>query len=47
MKTESIVIRVDKQMKIELEKIAQDNRRQLSDYLRLLMEDDIKNKKKK
>lgn len=45
MKKEQIVIRVDKQMKAELTKIAEKDRRKLSDYLRILIEDDVtKNK---
>lgn len=46
MKTESIIIRVDKTMKAEIVKLAQENRRELSDYVRLVMEDTIKNKSK-
>lgn len=44
MKTESIIVRVDKDMKDKLVKLAQDNRRELSDFLRLVMEDLIKKK---
>lgn len=44
MKTESIIVRVDKDMKAKLLKLAQDNRRELSDFLRLVMEDLIKKK---
>ncbi len=44
MKTESIIVRVDKDMKAKLMKLAQDNRRELSDFLRLVMEDLIKKK---
>jgi predicted transcriptional regulator len=44
MKTESIIVRVDKDMKAKLLKLAQENRRELSDFLRLVMEDLIKKK---
>jgi hypothetical protein len=47
MKTEAIIIRVDKKMKVDLEKIANDDRRKLSDFLRIMIEDKINEKKKK
>jgi hypothetical protein len=45
-KTESIIVRVDKKMKFEISKLAEESRRELSDYLRLVIEDTIKNKPK-
>ena len=46
MKTEAIIVRVDKKMKSEISKLATENRRELSDYLRLVIEEAIKNKTK-
>jgi hypothetical protein len=46
MKTESIIVRVDKKMKFAISELASENRRELSDYLRLVIEDAIKNKTK-
>lgn len=46
MKDETIIIRVDKDMKAKLQKLAEDSRRELSDYLRLILEDIIKKKAK-
>lgn len=45
-KTEALIVRVDKKMKYEISRLADDNRRELSDYLRLLFEDAIKERKK-
>jgi predicted transcriptional regulator len=44
MKTESIIIRVDKDMKAKLKKLAEENRRELSDFMRIVIEDLIKKK---
>jgi predicted transcriptional regulator len=44
MKTESIIIRVDKDMKNKLIKLAEENRRELSDFMRIVIEDLIKKK---
>jgi len=44
MKTESIIIRVDKDMKSKLIKLAEENRRELSDFMRIVIEDLIKKK---
>jgi hypothetical protein len=44
MKTESIIIRVDKDMKAKLIKLAEENRRELSDFMRIVIEDLIKKK---
>jgi len=44
MKTESIIVRVDKDMKAKLVKLAHENRRELSDYLRIVFEDLTKKK---
>jgi predicted transcriptional regulator len=44
MKTESIIIRVDKDMKAKLKKLAEDSRRELSDFMRIVIEDLIKKK---
>jgi predicted DNA-binding protein len=41
MKNEIIIIRVDKTMKEEIEKLAKASRRTTSDYLRILIEDKI------
>ena len=46
-KTETIIIRVTPQMKKDVEKLAKESRRELSDYLRLLFEDIIKERGKK
>lgn len=46
MKDETIIIRVDTEMKAKLQKLAEDSRRELSDYLRLILEDVIKKKTK-
>lgn len=46
MKTETIIIRVDKKMKSDLTKLAEENRRELSDFIRILFEDIIKSKTK-
>jgi predicted transcriptional regulator len=44
MKTESIIIRVEKEMKDKLQRLATEQRRELSDFLRIVMEDLIKKK---
>ena len=44
MKDETIAIRVEKKVKESLMKLAKENRRELSDYLRLILTD-IANKK--
>lgn len=44
MKSEAIIIRVDKDMKAKLKKLAEESRRELSDYMRLVIEDLIKRK---
>ena len=36
MKDEQVIVRVTKKMKVELEKTAQNNKREFSDYMRLL-----------
>ncbi len=46
-KSETIIIRVTSQMKEDVEKLAKDSRRELSDYLRLLFEDVIEEHRKK
>jgi hypothetical protein len=45
-KKETIIVRVDQKMKFEITKMAEESRRELSDYLRLMMEDAIKQKTK-
>ena len=47
MKSESIIIRVDKDMKAKLLKLAGEHRRELSDFMRLVIEDLIKKKIRK
>lgn len=44
MKDETIALRVEKKVKENLMKLAKENRRELSDYLRLILTD-IANKK--
>jgi predicted DNA-binding protein len=39
MKNETIVIRVDKKLKDRLQKLAEKDRRKLSDYIRIVLED--------
>jgi len=45
-KTETIIVRVDRQSKQALRSLAKLSRRELSDYMRLIIEDAIKNKTK-
>jgi hypothetical protein len=45
-KSDTIILRVDQKMKYEITKLAEENRRELSNYLRLIIEDTIKNKTK-
>ena len=45
-KTETIIIRVTAQMKKDVEKLAKESRRELSDYVRLLIEDVINEHRK-
>lgn len=47
MKTETILVRVTPEMKQQLEKIADLDRRPLSDYLRLMFEKTITNENEK
>ena len=47
LKKETIVFRVDQKTKIDVLKIANEDRRSLSDYLRIIIEDLIKLKSKK
>jgi len=44
MKDETIIIRVNKDMKAKLIKLAEENRREMSDFIRLVFEDTIKKK---
>ena len=46
MKAEAVVIRVDKDMKAKLSKLAEVSKRTLSDYIRLVMESAIEKKLK-
>jgi predicted DNA-binding protein len=46
MKNDKVIIRVEKGMKDKLENLAKDNKRNLSDYLRLVMEAAINKKLK-
>ncbi len=46
MKTESVMIRMDKTMKEAITSIAKDEKRAVSDYLRLVLEDTISQKLK-
>lgn len=46
LKTEAIIVRVDSKTKKEVQKLATKSRREPSDYLRLLIEDAIKNQTK-
>lgn len=43
-KSEALIVRVDQKMKFEIGELAKENRREISDYLRLILEDTIKNK---
>lgn len=45
-KTEAIVLRVNQEMKAQIQKLADASRREVSDYLRLILEDVIKNQVK-
>ena len=47
MKSEKIIVRVEKDVKKTLQTLAQKDRRELSDYIRILLEDAIKKEKKK
>ena len=42
-----LVVRIDAELKEDLEKLAEISRRKVSDYVRLLIEDAIKKKTKK
>jgi hypothetical protein len=44
MKTATIIFKVTPQMKSDVSKLAGENKRELSDYLRLLIEKSIKDK---
>lgn len=44
MKNETIIVRVDKDMKAKLVKLAEEHRRDLSDFMRIVIEDLIKKK---
>ena len=44
MKDETIIVRVDKDMKNKLQKLAEEHRRDLSDFMRIVIEDLIKKK---
>ena len=46
IKTETIIVRVTNEMKAGLEQLAEESRRTVSDYLRLLFETVIKEKRK-
>ena len=43
-KTETIIVRVTEEMKLKIEEVAHESRRELSDYLRLIFEDVINKK---
>ena len=47
MKSEKIIVRVEKDVKKNLQALAQKDRRELSDYIRIILEDAIKKEKKK
>jgi len=46
MKDDRIFIRIEKKQKKQLEKLAKECRRELSDYLRLILDDAIRQKRK-
>lgn len=46
MKTETLIIRMDKDLKSEIQKAAKQSRRSVSDYARLVIENAVKQKQK-
>lgn len=47
MKSEKIIVRVEKETKKNLTDLAKKNRRELSDFIRIILEDAIIKEKKK